>query len=105
MAGKSGRTWPLHSKRDGPRRTVGRFPFAPSSEKRNPPMAESVCFVLALEVESDPARIIGLGGALGAVSATGAPSSPPRGGSGPLIPGGIQEISWAVRSARRERDV
>src|SRR6266511_5283123 len=26
-------TWPFHSRRDGPRRTAGRFPFAPSSEK------------------------------------------------------------------------
>jgi hypothetical protein len=55
-------TWLLHSKRDGPRRTVGRVPFAPSSEKLNPPTTEGVCFVLSLEVESDPARIIAAGG-------------------------------------------
>ncbi len=64
----------------------------PVKRETEPANGEGVWFVLSLEVESDPTRIIGLGGALGAASATRRLLRS-GGGRGPSIPRGTQEIS------------
>ncbi len=80
------------------------FPSPRQARNRTPPAAEGVCFVLWLEVESGPHGYNRLGGALGAASATRAPSSP-EGRPWSVDPRGHPGDQGGRASARKERDV